>query len=116
MPGGDRTGPFGLGPMTGRRLGYCAGYNAPGFTIPRYGRGFGRGLGRGFGRGRGFWWRFNRDPIYFPYQYDIGVNPQINRDEEKVYLEDMIKSLEEELRLTKKRLQELSSEKKEDSQ
>ncbi|MCK4238634.1 MAG: DUF5320 domain-containing protein, partial [Candidatus Lokiarchaeota archaeon] len=27
MPGGDRTGPGGLGPMTGRALGYCAGYS-----------------------------------------------------------------------------------------
>jgi hypothetical protein len=24
MPGGDRTGPFGQGPMTGRAMGYCA--------------------------------------------------------------------------------------------
>lgn len=25
MPGGDGTGPAGLGPMTGRGMGYCAG-------------------------------------------------------------------------------------------
>jgi len=25
MPGGDRTGPMGLGPATGRRAGFCAG-------------------------------------------------------------------------------------------
>lgn len=24
MPGGDRTGPMGMGPMTGRRAGFCA--------------------------------------------------------------------------------------------
>ncbi len=30
MPGGDRTGPIGRGPMTGRRMGYCAGFGAPG--------------------------------------------------------------------------------------
>jgi hypothetical protein len=24
MPGGDRTGPLGQGPMTGRSMGYCA--------------------------------------------------------------------------------------------
>lgn len=35
MPGGDRTGPAGLGPMTGRAAGYCAGYPAPGFTSSR---------------------------------------------------------------------------------
>jgi len=25
MPRGDRTGPLGMGPLTGRRLGFCAG-------------------------------------------------------------------------------------------
>lgn len=29
MPGGDGTGPWGVGPMTGRGTGYCAGYKAP---------------------------------------------------------------------------------------
>lgn len=52
MPWGDRTGPAGLGPRTGRGLGYCNGYNQPGYvTSP----GFGRGYGRGFGFGRGAW-------------------------------------------------------------
>ncbi|MFW6102913.1 MAG: DUF5320 domain-containing protein, partial [Chloroflexota bacterium] len=31
MPWGDGTGPAGMGPMTGRGLGYCSGYGAPGF-------------------------------------------------------------------------------------
>ncbi len=74
MPGGDRTGPLGMGPMTGRAAGYCAGYPVPGFMNPYgwrgfagggwgpgfgmgRGRGFGRGRGRGFGRGRGRGWR-----------------------------------------------------------
>ena len=26
MPGGDRTGPLGQGPMTGRGAGYCGGF------------------------------------------------------------------------------------------
>ncbi|HHY81012.1 MAG TPA: DUF5320 domain-containing protein, partial [Thermoanaerobacter sp.] len=30
MPRGDGTGPMGLGPRTGRGLGYCSGYNVPG--------------------------------------------------------------------------------------
>jgi len=57
MPGGDRTGPMGQGPMTGRAAGYCAGYPVPGFANPAwgYGRGWGRGFGRGAGgRGRGW--------------------------------------------------------------
>lgn len=53
MPGGDGTGPIGMGPMTGRAAGYCAGYPAPGYmnSVPgAFGYGFGRG---GWGRGRG---------------------------------------------------------------
>ncbi|MFZ2098638.1 MAG: DUF5320 domain-containing protein [Anaerolineales bacterium] len=52
MPRGDRTGPMGAGPMTGRRAGYCAGYGMPGFNnpiVPWQGSGFGfRGGGRGY--------------------------------------------------------------------
>ena len=48
MPGGDGTGPAGLGPMTGRAAGYCAGFAVPGFMNAIPGRGF-----RGWGRGRG---------------------------------------------------------------
>jgi len=62
MPLGDRTGPLGEGPKTGRKLGYGAGYDSPGYTKGP-GRGFGRGFfgrGRGLGRryfsGRGFFW------------------------------------------------------------
>ncbi len=56
MPGGDRTGPTGMGPMTGRGAGYCGGFGAPGF-MNRVFRGgfFGRGRGGGGGGGRG--WR-----------------------------------------------------------
>ena len=48
MPAGDRTGPMGAGPMTGRRAGYCAGYDVPGYANP----GFGRGLGMAWRRAR----------------------------------------------------------------
>jgi hypothetical protein len=56
MPFGDGTGPRGLGPMTGRGAGYCAGFGMPGFYNPMPGGygGYGFGLGRGWGRGRGF--------------------------------------------------------------
>lgn len=54
MPRGDRTGPAGLGPMTGRAAGFCAGYPAPGYANAGWGRGGGgRGWGRGWGRGGG---------------------------------------------------------------
>jgi hypothetical protein len=77
MPFGDGTGPRGLGPMTGRRAGYCAGFSQPGFANPIARRGwFGFNPARQqgypypgnyaantpyFGFGRGFGWRrFNR--------------------------------------------------------
>ena len=55
MPAGDKTGPLGLGPMTGRGMGYCGGSAAPGYVAPIGGRqwGGGRGAGRGAGRGGG---------------------------------------------------------------
>lgn len=52
MPGGDGTGPMGMGPMTGRGAGYCAGFAGPGFAGRFFGGGF---FGRGRGGGRG--WR-----------------------------------------------------------
>ena len=55
MPRGDKTGPNGQGMMTGRKMGYCAGFNVPGFMNGTgFGGGFGGGFGRGFGRGRRF--------------------------------------------------------------
>jgi hypothetical protein len=57
MPRGDGTGPMGMGPMTGRSAGYCAGFGTPGYVNAGrtwgYGPGFGRGFGRGFARGWG---------------------------------------------------------------
>ena len=58
MPRGDGTGPMGMGPMTGRAAGFCAGYGMPGYMNPVAGRGFGMGFGRGrgFGGGGGRGW------------------------------------------------------------
>ncbi len=112
MPGGDRTGPLGHGPMTGRASGYCARNNRPGYANPGFGRGFGRGFWR---RGRGFWWRGYDSPYYRPQSY-TNVYFQPTKEEEKTYLENIIKSLEDEMKMIKERLQELSKEKKEGSQ
>lgn len=38
MPGGNGTGPMGMGPMTGRGAGYCSATGVPGYA----GGGFGR--------------------------------------------------------------------------
>ena len=116
MPGGDRTGPIGKGPRTGRALGYCTGHNAPGYAFPGFGRGFGRGWNRGFGRGywgrgRGFWWRSGLDP-YYHQPYNVEMYPHPNKEEVKAYLEEMIKDLEQEIKNIRNRIQDLSKEKK----
>ncbi len=57
MPRGDSTGPMGMGAMTGRQAGYCAGYNMPGYLNNACGRGMGMGFGRRAnfgGQGGGF--------------------------------------------------------------
>ena len=101
MPKGDRTGPYGRGPMTGRAMGYCSGYNCPGHTKEGLG---GRGLGRGYR------WRqryFESDPYYYrrPISYYDEPYPQPTTEEEREYLEEEIKAMKE-------RLQELSKQKK----
>lgn len=78
MPFGDGTGPRGMGPMTGRGAGYCAGSGRPGFANALPGRWF--GFGRGRGRGRGYGWsgagypgygypRYGRQFYRPPYAY-----------------------------------------------
>jgi hypothetical protein len=75
MPRGDRSGPMGAGPMTGRGLGYCAGYPAPGYVADGYGRGpagYGQhGGGRGwrhryYATGTPGWARGVQIPAYAP--------------------------------------------------
>ena len=115
MPGGDRTGPAGMGPMTGRSAGYCAGYSVPGYMNPIPGRGFGRGFGRGggFGRGRG-WGRgfYGYPPAYPPYAtYPPYAPPQAPGDE-RAFLKDELAGLEEEMKAIKSRMSELEKEEK----
>jgi hypothetical protein len=67
MPGGDRTGPQGEGPKTGRGLGYCADNDQPGFVRlqPALGLGQGNRWGRrDRGRGRG-----RRNRRFWPGRY-----------------------------------------------
>lgn len=65
MPGGDRTGPMGMGPMTGRGAGYCAGFASAGVANRAGGGGFwGRGCGVGGRGGRGGGGRGRRNMFY----------------------------------------------------
>ena len=68
MPGRDRTGPLGMGPMTGRRAGYCTGNATPGYAgyqgrdFGDWGRGYCRSRNGFGGRGRGFGWGYGAYP------------------------------------------------------
>jgi hypothetical protein len=135
MPGGDGTGPAGMGPMTGRAAGFCAGYPVPGFMNPIPGgfggRGFGwgrgrGGWGRGFGRGRGRW--FGGAPVYgAPYAAPYGAYgapyaaptygapfgvpyAQPNPQQETDALKGQAEYLEDALEGIRKRLAELEAE------
>jgi len=98
MPRGDGTGPNGQGPMTGRGMGYCAGYSVPGFMQP----GFGRGMGRGFGRGRGFGWRARAMQV-MPIQQPAVITEK----QEKQFLEQELTALKEEMKEIEERIKEL---------
>jgi len=50
MSGGDRTGPMGRGPMTGRGRGWCGGAGTA-VNMPQRGRGPGMARGGGWGGG-----------------------------------------------------------------
>jgi hypothetical protein len=122
MPAGDGTGPRGMGPMTGRGAGYCAGYGAPGYAnpMPGWSFGMGRGRGRGGGWGRGWrnmyyatglpgWARYGYAPAwgappaaaYGPY----GAPP--TREQETEFLKSQAEMLKEELDAISQRIAEL---------
>ena len=125
MPRGDGTGPSGMGPMTGRAAGYCAGYSVPGYMGPSGGRysGIGRDAFGGRGRGRGYrnwyyatglpgWARYNTGlPAWGgvagnPY-YDNPYPPDIAPEEEIGILKDQADMLKEELNDIQARMKEL---------
>jgi hypothetical protein len=96
--------------MTGRGLGFCAGYDLPGYMqsgfggrrggyggYPVYGRGMRRG--GGYGPGRGF--RFRREPVYWQ---EPPVRPY---EDESSFLKDQEQILRTELDLIQQRLSNL---------
>ena len=126
MPRGDRTGPAGLGPMTGRAAGYCAGFGIPGYMNPSAGRGFGIGFGRGrgfWGRGWGWrnmyyatglpgWMRFGgfSAPYVNPGPYYPAAYQKPDPETEKQALKEQSEYLESELEAIRKRLEEVEKE------
>ena len=105
MPSGDGTGPSGQGPMTGRGMGFCSGYNMPGFMNPRLRRGF--GLGRGFGRGFGFRRRAFVAPAVAMQPVEVAEPVALTEAEEKKILEADLQDLKAEMEEIGKRLKEL---------
>ena len=104
MPRGDGTGPMGMGRMTGRGAGYCAGYATPGYATPV---GFAGGFGCGFGEGRGFRKMFNATgrPGWGRYGYPAGAVDAAA--DEKEILSSQADFLEKQLQQVKRRLSSL---------
>lgn len=111
MPRGDGTGPAGLGPMTGRAAGYCAGYSVPGYANPAFGRGLAWG-GRGwrhmyYATGLPGWARWGG---WHPVWGGLGAQAawaQVDPELEKEALKNQVTSIESVLDRIKKRLSDL---------
>jgi hypothetical protein len=99
MPGGDRTGPLGQGPGTGRGLGYCRGYDRPAFgnSASRF-RGRYDFVRRGAGRG----WR-NRF-----YASGVPGRVSLTPEQETADLKAQAEWLKDQLDAIQKRIEELS--------
>lgn len=108
MPRGDKMGPGGQGPMTGRRMGYCTDNDTPAIDYPGRGMGYGRGMrgrgmqGRGMGRCMG-----GAYPVYAQAGYAPISTYVPDPAEEQRYLEQRAKLVESDLEDIKKRIQEL---------
>ena len=115
MPGGDGTGPAGMGPMTGRAAGYCAGYPVPGYMNPIPGRGawgWGRGAGLGWGRARWAAPSAYGAPAYGAPAYGAQPFrwPQPTPEQETDMLKQQAEFLQGQLDAIQKRLDELAEE------
>lgn len=105
MPGGDGTGPRGMGPMTGRGAGYCNGYNVPGYSnaMPSrvlFGRGRGFGMNRGFGRG---FYANDAPLVEEQYQQPLSKDQQIQLlEQQREAIEASLKELSKQIESLKK--------------
>ncbi len=98
MPGLDRSGPMGAGPMTGGRGG--VGGRAGGPTdMPVYGGGYGYGRGRGYGFG----------PAYggAPYPQAYGTGYPASKSDEMEVLRADAEAMRQSLDAIQRRLTEL---------
>ncbi len=121
MPGFDRTGPMGMGPMTGGGRGLCnpsvpygRSYFSGGFR-PWFGGGRSRGRGRRhWYRATGLpgWMRFGQvGPGVYPGGYQWGYPPvsPYTKEQETGLLKDQAAALKNELDAIDSRLRDLES-------
>ncbi|MCG6909918.1 MAG: DUF5320 domain-containing protein [Deltaproteobacteria bacterium] len=104
MPGFDRSGPMGAGPMTGGRRGPCGGQYSRPVNIG-YGYGGGRGMGfrHGYGRGRGFGYRgYPAPPAFGP-----GASYQVSSADEMAMLQAEADAMKASLESIQNRIAEL---------
>jgi len=102
MPGGDRTGPMGMGSMTGRGMGVCSG--RAGSAMYLGGGRFAWGCGMGFG-GRG---RRNR---FWARQSGAALAPQpepLSASDELAELKQQAQALQDSLKDINRRIEQLS--------
>jgi hypothetical protein len=108
---------MGMGPMTGRGAGFCAGYAAPGYMNNAPARAF----GMRFGRGAGFGWGFHARGFGRRNRFYAGGTPvrawagrwnapmtAPDPEMEKQALKNQAEDLQLQLDAIKKRLEELS--------
>lgn len=113
MPRGDRSGPNGMGPMTGRGAGFCNGFNAPGYMNSGAGFGYGMGRGRGFGgRYNGFGVGYGAGRGYgmaaVPYNAaPIAPIAGYSKETEKGYIENEVSFLKDQLKALESRLSDM---------
>ena len=105
MPGGDRSGPMGEGPLTGGGFGYCGNSSYP----QRFSRvGFGAWRG-GFGRSRGWrnrFWATGRPGWQRMGEWEFADRPP-DVTAEKLELQRVTAALEAELKRLRARIEEL---------
>ena len=114
MPRGDRTGPAGMGPMTGRAAGFCAGYGVPGYANPAFGRGIRCWGGRGGGHGWRHWYYATGLPGwlragYYPAWSATPMQAAPTAEQEANLLKAQAENLRAALANIEKRLQELEA-------
>ena len=120
MPRGNKTGPDGMGSMTGRGAGFCSGSGMPGYQNQYGGRGQGLGRGNRFAGGMGYGHAYGPGAGYgrgmargygpgWDRGYAYGPTVSATPEAEKQQLQREAEYVEEELKAIRKRLDDLGA-------